>query len=105
LASETQRAQIAARQQRFRRRQADARRAEQQTKGLPALPAIPTMPGNARWSAMIQQAHTLLSEAIAEMQNYHDDRSEQWQESAKAEEMLAKLGRLEETMAQLQEVE
>jgi hypothetical protein len=105
LASETQRAQIAARQQRFRRRQADARRAEQQAKGLPALPAIPTMPGKARWSAMIQQAHTLLSEATAEMQNYHNDRSEQWQDSAKAEEMLARLERLEETIAQLQEAE
>ena len=105
MASETQRAQIAARQQRFRRRQADARRTEQQAKGLPALPAIPTMPGNARWSAMIDQARTLLSLAVIEMQNYHDDRSEQWQDSAKAEEMLAKLERLEETMAQLQEVE
>ena len=105
MASATQRAQIAARQQRFRRRQADARRAEQQAKGLPALPAIPTMPGNARWGAMIDQARTLLSQAVVEMQNYHDDRSEQWQDSAKAEEMLAKLERLEETMAQLQEVE
>jgi len=105
LASETQRAQIAARQQRFRCRQADARRAEQLAKGLPALPAIPTMPGNARWSAMIEQAHALLSEAVVEMQNYHDDRSEQWQDSAKAEDLLAKLERLEETMAQLQDVE
>jgi len=104
LASETQRAQIAARQQRFRRRQADARRAEQQAKGLPPLPAIPTMPGNARWSAMIEQARTLLSEAVVEMQNYHDDRSEQWQDSDKAEDLLAKLEHLQETMAHLQEV-
>ena len=105
MASETQRAQIAARQQRFRRRQADARRAQQQAKGLPALPAIPTMPGNARWSAMIEQARALLTEAVIEMQNYHDDRSEQWQDSAKAEEMLEKIERLEQTMAQLQDVE
>ena len=74
-------------------------------KGLPPLPAIPTIPGNARWSAMIKQAHTLLSEAVVEMQNYHDDRSEQWQDSTKAEELLAKLEHLQETMAQLQEVE
>lgn len=54
---------------------------------------------------MIEQAHTLLSEAIDEMQNYHDDRSEQWQDSAKAEDLLAKVERLQETMAQLQGVE
>ena len=74
-------------------------------KGLPSLPAIPTMPGNARWSAMIQQAHILLSEAVDEMQNYHDDRSEQWQDSDKAEDLLAKVECLQETMEQLQEVE
>jgi len=62
------------------------------------------MPGNARWSAMIEQARTLLSEAVVEMQNYHDDRSEQWQDSDKAEDLLAKLEHLQETMAHLQEV-
>ena len=105
MSSEKQRAQIAIRQQRFRHRQANARRTEQQAKGLPALPAIPTIPGNARWSAMIEQAHTLLSEAVDEMQNYHDDRSEQWQDSAKAEELLAKLEHLQESMASLQDIE
>ena len=105
MSTEKQREQIAIRQQRFRHRQAVARRTEQQAKGLPALPAIPTMPGNARWSTMIEQAHTLISEAVEEMQCYHDDRSEQWQDSAKAEELLARLEHLQETMAQLQEVE
>ena len=105
MSTEKQRAQIAMRQQRFRQRQATTRRAEQQAKGLPALPAIPTMPGNVRWSAMIEQAHVLLSEAVDEMQSYHDDRSEQWQDSSKAEDLLAKLDHLQETMAQLQEIE
>ena len=63
------------------------------------------MPGNARWSAMIAQAHLLISEAVVEMQDYHDDRSEQWQDSTKAEELLAKLERLQETMDQLQGIE
>ncbi len=54
---------------------------------------------------MIEQAHTLLNEAAEEMQSYHDDRSEQWQESAKAEELLAKLEQLQETVAQLQTME
>ena len=74
-------------------------------KGLPALPAIPSMPGNARWSAMIAQAHLLLSEAVVEMQSYHDDRSQEWQDGARAEELLAKLEHLQETMDQLQGIE
>jgi hypothetical protein len=89
----------------YRKRMALSQRELLAKKGLPALPTIPTLPGNTRWSAMIQQAHVLLSEAVDEMQNYHDDRSEQWQDSAKAEDLLAKLERLQETMAQLQEVE
>jgi hypothetical protein len=74
-------------------------------KGLPALPAIPTMPGNARWNAMIAQAHRLLSEALVEMQDYHDDRSQEWQDSSKAEYLLAKLEHLQETVDQLQGIE
>ena len=78
-------------------------------KGLPHLPAIPTMPGNARWSAMVAQAQTLLSKAIDEMQNGYplgdDDRSEQWQDSTKAEDLLAKVEQLQETVAQLQGID
>jgi hypothetical protein len=74
-------------------------------KGLPPLPAIPTMPGNARWNAMIAQAHWLLSEAVVEIQDYHDDRSPEWQDSSKAEDLLAKLERLQETIDQLQGIE
>ena len=70
-------------------------------KGLPPLPAIPTMPGNARWSATIKQAHLLLCQASDEMQTYHDARSEQWQESSKAEELIARLECLQESLAQL----
>lgn len=74
-------------------------------KGFPPLPAIPTMPGNARWNAMIAQAHLLLWEAVVEMQDYHDARSQEWQDSSKAEELLARLERLQETVDQLQGIE
>lgn len=74
-------------------------------KGLPPLPTIPTLPGNARWRAMIAQAHLLLAEAVAEMQSYHDARSEPWQDSTKAEDLLAKIECLQETMVQLQGIE
>ena len=74
-------------------------------KGLPPLPAVPTMPGNARWSAAIKQAHLLLSQAAQEMQTYHDERSQEWQESSKAEELLARLECLEESLAQLPDMD
>jgi hypothetical protein len=89
----------------YRKRREISDRARLALKGLPPLPAIPSMPGNARWSAMIGQAQMLLSEAVAEMQSYHDDRSEQWQESTKAEDLLAKLEQLQETMDQLQGID
>ena len=89
----------------YRKRREISDRARLAQKGLPALPSIPSMPGNARWSAMIAQAQTLLSEAVSEMQSYHDDRSEPWQESVKAEELLAKLEQLQETIDQLQGID
>jgi len=89
----------------YRKRMALSQRELLAKKGLPPLPAIPTLPGNTRWSAMIQQAQTLLCAVVDEMHNYHDDRSEAWQDSAKAEDLLAKLERLQETITQLQEVE
>jgi hypothetical protein len=74
-------------------------------KGLPPLPAIATLPGHLRWNAMIKQAHTLLFTAAEEMQSYHDDRSDAWQEGPRAEELLTKLEHLQESMAPLQEFE
>lgn len=71
-------------------------------KGLPAFPTIPTLPSHAAWSAMIAPTHRLLSEAVVEMQTYHDDRSSEWQESVKAEELLGKVEQLQETREQLQ---
>jgi hypothetical protein len=89
----------------YRKRQAVSHQELLAQKGLPPLPAIPTIPGHARWKAMIDQAHTLLSEAAIEMQSYYDERSEQWQDSKRAEELLAKVEHLQETVAQLQGIE
>jgi hypothetical protein len=89
----------------YRKRQAQSRQELLSGFGLPRLPAVPTIPGHARWRAMIGQAYTLLSEATGEMQTYHDDRSEAWQESDKAEQMLAKMEQIQEAAAQLQNIE
>ena len=95
----------AAQQAAYRKRQARSQQELLSLKGLPPLPAIPTMPGAARWSAMIGQAHLLLQEASEQMQSYHDERSEQWQEGPKAEALLARLEHLQEAVAQLEEAE
>lgn len=93
----------AAQQAAYRKRQALSQQALLALKGLPPLPAIPTMPGVARWSAMMGQAHLLLQEASEQRQSYHDERSEQWQEGPKAEELLNRLEHLQEAVAALQE--
>lgn len=54
---------------------------------------------------MIAQAQMLLTTASEEMASYSDDRSDVWQESVQAEEMLAKVELLQETVAQLQSTE
>jgi len=89
----------------YRQRRAASEQELLARKGLPPLPAIPTLPGHVRWRAMIKQAHTLLSQAADEMQSYHDDRSEPWQEGAGAEALLAKLDHIQESMVPLQEIE
>ena len=89
----------------YRKRQVRSQHELLSRKGLPPLPAIPSMPGSARLRAIIQQAHILLSEAADEMRCYHDDRSEQWQESDRAEELLARIDHLQETVSELQDIE
>lgn len=95
----------AAQQAAYRKRQTISQQQMLSQKGLPPLPPLPTIPGQARWRAMMGQAQTLLSQATEEMQSYHDERSEPWQESAKAEELLARIEHLQEAMAQLEEAE
>jgi hypothetical protein len=86
----------------YRKRRALAEGQRLAQKGLPPLPAIPTMPGSARWRTMLAQARMLLSEAAQEMQTYHDDRSESWQQSERAEELLGRMQQLEELIDQLE---
>jgi hypothetical protein len=77
----------AARQQAYRERQEQARRQALQAKGLPATPTLPTLPGTARWQALREQARQALSTLRDEMQAYHDQRREAWQESERGEAM------------------
>jgi hypothetical protein len=76
----------AQRQAAYRRRCGEARHFEQSFKGLPALPAIPSIPGWPRWNASIRLAAELLQQTVHEMQQYCDERSEDWLSSDRAEE-------------------
>ncbi len=92
----------AAQQSAYRKRQAGEQRRLLASKGLPLLPAISAIPGHARWNAMLVHAQTLLIDAADEMQEYHDDRSEEWQDSEKAEAMLERVELLQEAAEQIQ---
>jgi len=76
----------AARQAAYRARCEKARQAALLAKGLPPLPTIASLPGWARWNASLTAANEMIAETANEMQDYFDDRSENWQESERGEE-------------------
>jgi hypothetical protein len=89
----------------YRGRQAEARRVELQAKGLPPVPAISTMPGTARWKALIACATFALTATHKEMEAYRDQRSESWQESEAAELLQSRIDAIESALGSLEEVE
>ena len=76
----------AARQAAYRKRCEQARRIELVSRGIPPLPAIPTLPGWSRWNASLRMAQDLTERTLVEMEQYFDDRSETWQECDRGEE-------------------
>ena len=77
-------ASAAARQAAYRKRCEAARKRVLASKGLPQLPAISTMPGWPRWTGSLSTARELIERTVEEMQEYFDERSEEWQEGEKA---------------------
>lgn len=92
----------AARQAAYRARQAEARQEERAAKGLPPAPAVPTMPGTARWAALIETARAAIETACEEMRSYHDDRSEEWQEGEKGAALQDRIDALEAVLGDLE---
>lgn len=90
-----QHASAAARQAAFRARRDQGRQAELAAKGLPALPRISSMPGWPRWNAAFQAAQQLIAESLSEMQDYFEERSENWQESPRGEAHQEKIASVE----------
>ena len=60
-------------------------------KGLPPLPAISTMPGWVRWQQAMSAIESQMTTVADEMQDYHDERSERWQESERAADFLQQI--------------
>jgi DNA-binding PucR family transcriptional regulator len=92
----------AARQAAYRQRQQAQCAAEQQQRGLPPLPTIPSLPGSARWRAALLMASGLLSDVCSQMQDYYEARSERWQHSEPAEAFTERLDELTQLSEQLE---
>ncbi len=93
-AAERQRAYLARREQ--------ARCQQLQAKGLPALAAIATMPGERRWQGLLESARISLQTLHQEMQAYQEQRSESWQESDKGQAMAERIEMLEALIAEVE---
>lgn len=74
-------------------------------RGLPKGSAIPSIPGTARWKAAIKQSKELMDMVVEEMQGYHDDRSEEWQETTQAEALIERMEALQELIDQFDAVQ
>jgi hypothetical protein len=85
----------AARQRAYRARREQARQIALTQKGLPALPAIATVPGWPRWNASFTAAHALIADSLTQMQDYFDDRSQTWQESERGAEHQERIASVE----------
>lgn len=86
----------AQRQRAYRARCRLAREEELRAKNMPGHAAVPTIPGPARWKALLDKAREALTAVRQEMDAYRDQRSEAWQESAKGEEFQERLARIEQ---------
>lgn len=92
----------AAPQAAYRARCQEAQKQQAKQCGLPPLPSLPSVPGTVRWRAALALAYALVEEICTQMQAYTEERSEAWQESERAQEMLTRLEALEEVREQMQ---
>jgi len=95
----------AERQAAYRDRQRRARAEERASKGLPPVPAVPTMPGTARWRGLIETARAALETTREEMETYHAERTDRWREGDRAEQMLETTATLEGIINDLEGIE
>jgi hypothetical protein len=103
LAQQRLYASNAQRQAAYRERCRLQREREAARRGLPPLPAVPAMPGTARWQAALRQVQALLDCVAEEMQDYHDQRSERWQDAERAQDLRQRIHAVQTAADALQE--
>lgn len=94
----------AERQAAYRKRCAAKREAELQSKGLPPLPPVPSIPGHRRWDLMIRQARFVVEQVKSEMESYYIGRSDDWNDSERGEAFAELMESVEEAASALREV-
>jgi hypothetical protein len=92
----------AERQKAYRERLVSQRHVEQQRKNLPPLPAVSSIPGVVRWTALIESARVALDTVRDEMQSYADERTERWQESERAELFAERISEIDDVITQIE---
>jgi hypothetical protein len=70
----------------------------------PPQTALATGAAYRRWEKMRKQALDLLNQVAAEMEIYHDQRSETWQESERAEEFNELMESISDTAEALADI-
>ena len=94
----------AGRQAAYRKRCERERIQTLKSKGLPQLPAIPTIPGWPRWKTSLSTARDLVERTVEEMQEYFDERSEEWQESERAVEFQEHIDTVQSMLDEMPEM-
>jgi len=92
-------ANAAQRQAAYRRRLAD------QPQSKLVTTAIPPVPGLRRWRAMRNQCVSILDAAVGEMEIYHNQRSDAWQDSERGEEFTDMMESMAEIAAALRDID
>jgi hypothetical protein len=88
----------------YRQRMRQAQEKQLTERSLPPLPAIPSIPGEARWRAALGQAEWLVETTVNEMQEYYEERSEAWQESERGGTFEDRLHAVQELLSSLGEL-
>ncbi len=94
-------ADAAAKQRAYRERHEQARRDDQQARGVPPAAPIATLPSRARWQALLERARLALQLAHDEMHAYGEERSEAWQEGERAAALAERLEALAQVLDDL----
>jgi len=69
------------------------------------MTAIPPVPGLRRWRAMRNQCVSILDAAAGEMEVYHNQRSDAWQDSERGEEFADMMESMAEIAAALRDID